>query len=239
MTVAWKVVGHRGFAARYPENTLPGFRAAISIGVDAVELDVQLSGDGIPVVIHDDTLDRTTTSKGALADRDFKELAGISGHYPQKYAEQFFPLPLQSLEQTCSALAELNTKVFIEIKKESIGLRGREAFLESVLQTSSILGEQRYIISFDAEILRLAKSKTQLPIGWCIEDFSEQTLAQAKDLGPAVLICDCSMPVDGKLWPGSWEWFVYGVETLAQAQYWAECGATWIEADDPPAVKCR
>ena len=63
---ALPVVGHRGNAAHAPENTLESFRQAAEIGVDALELDVHLSGDGHVVVIHDPTLDRTTDASGRV-----------------------------------------------------------------------------------------------------------------------------------------------------------------------------
>ena len=54
------VIGHRGAAARAPENTLAGLRKAKELGADWVEFDVMLSGDGVPLLIHDETLQRTT-----------------------------------------------------------------------------------------------------------------------------------------------------------------------------------
>ena len=54
------VIAHRGFSGRAPENTLPAFRLALAARADLVELDYHHSRDGIPIVIHDDTLDRTT-----------------------------------------------------------------------------------------------------------------------------------------------------------------------------------
>src|SRR5207253_1840078 len=73
-----RVVGHRGAALRAPENTLAGFREAARLGAGWVELDVMLTQDGVPVVIHDETLERTTSGCGrvertpwsALADAD-------------------------------------------------------------------------------------------------------------------------------------------------------------------------
>ena len=59
-----KLLGHRGFSGNYPENTMLAFQKAIEAGADGVELDVQFSKDGKLVVIHDETLDRTTTGKG-------------------------------------------------------------------------------------------------------------------------------------------------------------------------------
>ncbi len=63
---AHPVIGHRGAAAHAPENTLPSFAAALEAGVDAIELDVRMTSDGIPVVMHDATLDRTTDARGAV-----------------------------------------------------------------------------------------------------------------------------------------------------------------------------
>jgi len=60
------IVGHRGNAAHAPENTIESFRQAVDLGVDALELDVHLTGDGHVVVIHDPTLDRTTNGSGRV-----------------------------------------------------------------------------------------------------------------------------------------------------------------------------
>ncbi|MEZ0166856.1 glycerophosphodiester phosphodiesterase [Kineococcus sp. LSe6-4] len=62
------VVAHRGSSASAPENTLAAFEAALRAGADLLELDVRLDGDGVPVVLHDETLDRTTDRSGAVAD---------------------------------------------------------------------------------------------------------------------------------------------------------------------------
>jgi glycerophosphoryl diester phosphodiesterase len=70
-------IAHRGASARAPENTLAAFTEAIRLGADAIELDVHLSSDGVPVVIHDDTVDRTTNGRGpvaAISVRDLRRL---------------------------------------------------------------------------------------------------------------------------------------------------------------------
>jgi glycerophosphoryl diester phosphodiesterase len=68
------VIGHRGAAARAPENTLPSFELAMNAGVDALELDVHLTADGRVVVIHDAVIDRTTDRQGAVASLTLAEL---------------------------------------------------------------------------------------------------------------------------------------------------------------------
>ncbi len=71
------VTAHRGFSGKAPENTLASFRAAIDAGSDMIELDVHLTRDNEVVVIHDDTLERTTTGKGNVADKTLAELKSL------------------------------------------------------------------------------------------------------------------------------------------------------------------
>ncbi|HEX2218421.1 MAG TPA: glycerophosphodiester phosphodiesterase [Gemmatimonadales bacterium] len=68
------VIAHRGASAEAPENTLPAFETAVRRGADAIELDVRLTADGAPVVIHDATLDRTTNQSGPVSARTLAEL---------------------------------------------------------------------------------------------------------------------------------------------------------------------
>ena len=70
-------VGHRGAAGHEPENTLRGFRRAMELGADMVELDVQICGSGELVVIHDGTVDRTTDGAGEVAEMTLDELRSL------------------------------------------------------------------------------------------------------------------------------------------------------------------
>ena len=69
-----RIAGHRGYKSAYPENTLLGFQKALDIGVDMLEFDLRFSKDKILMVIHDDTLDRTTDGSGKVSDYSMKQL---------------------------------------------------------------------------------------------------------------------------------------------------------------------
>ena len=71
------VVGHRGVPRLHQENTLAGFRRAAALGIPAIELDVVLSADGVPVVFHDADVDRLTDGRGAVADLTWDQLARL------------------------------------------------------------------------------------------------------------------------------------------------------------------
>ncbi|WP_254591337.1 glycerophosphodiester phosphodiesterase [Methanocella conradii] len=67
----FEIVGHRGAPGQAPENTLLSFERAMQIGVDWIEFDVRRSRDGVLVVIHDETVDRTTDGSGRVRDMGF------------------------------------------------------------------------------------------------------------------------------------------------------------------------
>jgi glycerophosphoryl diester phosphodiesterase len=71
------VISHAACGGHAPENTLAGIRKAIELGSDAIEIDVQMSADGIPVLMHDTTVDRTTKGSGDLADMTLDQLRAL------------------------------------------------------------------------------------------------------------------------------------------------------------------
>jgi glycerophosphoryl diester phosphodiesterase len=72
-----RIIAHRGGGLLAPENTLAGIRLARNLGFVGVEFDVKLTADGIPVLMHDDTLARTTNGSGDVAQTNYKEIAGL------------------------------------------------------------------------------------------------------------------------------------------------------------------
>ena len=107
-------IAHRGFSGQFPENTLLAFQEALDLGVDAIELDVQLSKDGEIMVFHDEELSRITTCKGQLKDYTFAELRELdaSGMYQGIFGKQVIPTLAEYLELT----ANKNIITFLELK---------------------------------------------------------------------------------------------------------------------------
>jgi glycerophosphoryl diester phosphodiesterase len=117
------IIAHRGDSSRFPENTLVAFRAALEVGVDLVELDVQLSRDAKVVVLHDETLDRTTTGTGSVRNKTLEEIQTFSAHYASRFKEKFLGERVPSLAEALKALRG-RARVLVEIKKESVDTEG-------------------------------------------------------------------------------------------------------------------
>lgn len=109
-----RLIAHRCGGALAPENTLAGLRLAARLGVKAVEFDAMLSRDGVPVLIHDDTLERTTDGHGLVAGTDLADLQRLDAgkhHHPAFAGE-----PLPTLAAALALCDELKLAVNLEIK---------------------------------------------------------------------------------------------------------------------------
>jgi glycerophosphoryl diester phosphodiesterase len=148
-------VAHRGGSKLAPENTLAAFRNALTLSVDAIELDVQMSRDGHAVVFHDATVERVTDGQGNLLDLDFPYLRSLNAaaHFPGGWPEaQQIPTLHEVLE-----LARNRVQIYIEIKvSERDGVYGRYPKIASTvvqeLRAMNMLKDV-LVISFDWEVL--------------------------------------------------------------------------------------
>ncbi len=87
------IFAHRGASGYAPENTLAAFKKAVDLGADAIELDVKLSGDGVPVVIHDQTTDRTTNGTGDVRKYSIEQLQQLDagGKFNAEFSNERIP----------------------------------------------------------------------------------------------------------------------------------------------------
>lgn len=116
------IIGHRGASAHAPENTLAAFQLAIDVGANGVEFDVQLAKDGVPVVIHDATLERTSLRFDKIADLTSKQLGEVdvgswfNKKFPEKAKADFANERVPTLAQVLDLLNDTKGLIYIELK---------------------------------------------------------------------------------------------------------------------------
>lgn len=149
-----RIFAHRGASERAPENTLPAFELACGLGADAFELDVHLTADGEIVVIHDDTVDRTSNGTGRVREMTYEELSALDFSYGKPgYADVRLPLLADVLQ-----LARRNgVCVNAEIKEYSPS--GSPELIRRLLELEKSCGMSGRILysSFDHYLLRELK----------------------------------------------------------------------------------
>jgi glycerophosphoryl diester phosphodiesterase len=143
---------HRGGALLWPENSLLAFRNAIALGADFIEFDVHLSRDGEVIVIHDPTLERTTTGRGPVRDRTLAELQAMRLRDRAGAAtEETIP----TLEQVAALAAQSKRRMLLEIKMDEQGRRypGIEERVLAVLDRSG-MASGTVVMAFEPETWR-------------------------------------------------------------------------------------
>src|SRR4249919_3071996 len=100
------LIAHRGNARDFPENTLPALRSAVELGVRFLEIDVHLSADGVPIVIHDHELTRTAGVPGCVFDYPVAELRGIEVNETERLGGRFKGVLIPTLSDVVEFLKE-------------------------------------------------------------------------------------------------------------------------------------
>ena len=162
-----RIAAHRGGAALAPENSLLAFRRALSLGVDALECDVRLTCDGVPVVFHDSSLHRLTGISGMLAGWTSSDLATTV-----RLAEGE---PVPSLLDLCVLVKSQKVELFVEIKEHAAAFPALQVLREH-------FPAQRYIVgSFEEATVRTLLEQgceRVLQLGRSQEDFTSEKWKQ-------------------------------------------------------------
>jgi glycerophosphoryl diester phosphodiesterase len=154
------IIAHRGASASAPENTLAAFERAMQDGADGIEFDVRLSGDGVPVVIHDATLARTGLINALVSNLPAAELGQIDvGSWFSR--RQRGPMvdysgeKLPSLHQVLDLFSHRSGLLYLEMKSEDDGARLAAEVVRAIQKLS--MGERVIVSSFDLSLVQQVK----------------------------------------------------------------------------------
>jgi glycerophosphoryl diester phosphodiesterase len=144
------VAAHRGFKSVYPENTLLSFQKALELEVDMLEFDLRLSKDGVVMVIHDETVDRTTNGTGNVSDYSLEQLKQLDAG--GCFGKVFEGLKIPTLEELCQLLT-LYPEVLLNVEVKKHG-NAKEVVDKAVAMLTEYGYMSRCVFTcFDAEIL--------------------------------------------------------------------------------------
>ncbi|WP_300619666.1 glycerophosphodiester phosphodiesterase [uncultured Fusobacterium sp.] len=163
-----KIFAHRGYSGKYPENTMIAFKKALECEVDGIELDVQLTKDGEVVIIHDETIDRTTTGKGFVVDYTYEELERFDASFKFK-ALGFNKIP--TLREYFQLVKDYDIVTNVELKTGINEYLGIEEKVWELIKEYN-LEEKVIISSFNHfSVMRMKDIAPQLKYGFLSEDW--------------------------------------------------------------------
>lgn len=154
--------GHRGASAHAPENTLAAFRLALEHGADAIELDAKLSADGFVVVIHDQTVDRTTNGHGKVNELTLNELKKLdAGSY---FDVAFRGEPLPTLEDVLTAVGR-HTYINVELTNYASPLDSLPEKVAELVRRHELVSRVMFSSFNPVALRRVHKALPETPIG--------------------------------------------------------------------------
>lgn len=231
MTPHPRIVAHRGWATRFPENTLPALRGALQTGIEHVEFDVQLSADRVPVLIHDPTLERTAGRPDSVLDLPWSRLGGV-GVRRESDGDAVPGTPLARLRAAAALLADYpRATAFVEIKRHSVERFGADDCVARCLAELGPVAGRAVVTSFEAEVVTAARARQATAVAWVLRQYDAAALETARRLAPDYLFCNHEkLPADGSaLAAGPWAWVLYEVRTAALARDLGRRGAAFVE----------
>jgi glycerophosphoryl diester phosphodiesterase len=234
-----KVIGHRGAAAYAPENTLDGLREAARRGASWVEVDAKLTSDNAVILMHDDTLDRTTTGRGAVANADRALIATLdAGAW---FGPGWRGAGVPTLADAIALLAELGLQSNIEIKP----CPGRDAetaqcVVEVIRRHWPADRPWPLLSSFSPLSLAAAQAAAEeLPRGLLIWEYRADWASLAGDLGCVSIHCaDRHLDRDwaGQIRRSGYALAAYTVNDAARALELTAWGVQCFVSDRPDAI---
>lgn len=229
------VEGHRGYAAKYPENTMISFEAAMDLGVDAIEFDVWLSAEKIPVIIHDGNCKRTCGVDIHVNNMTVEEMKKISAHYPEKFGDQFagMGVTIPTLEELLKKRAEKRPDLWL-------GVEIKEYTEECVDKTVALLKEYGvfdvcFFYAFDAAVIKYLYTKynarTMGYPDFQMRNYEPDSYSYYKELGLGLgFVRSEIFPIyEAKKLP----MHMYCADNEADVKMCIEKGADLITANDP------
>lgn len=149
-----KIIAHRGLSSQYPENTMLAFQKAVEIGCDGIELDVQLTSDGVPVIIHDENLRRVTGRPGLVKDFTYRELKLFdAGH---GFDARLGITPIPTLKEYFAFIRDYDIVTDIELKNSIFRYEGMEQTVTALIKKFKI-EDKIFFSSFNHQSLAVCK----------------------------------------------------------------------------------
>lgn len=185
-----RTLAHRGGGTLAPENTIAALRCGLAHGYRAVEFDVMLAQDGVPVVVHDVELGRTVAGSGSIPDYTAEQLADMDAGtwFGPEFAGEGVPA-FDAVVAYCKAQG---IWMNIEIKPApGHEVRTGEVVARLTRQHFASGGQLPLLSSFSIAALEAARTAApELARGWLVEELPENWLAQARELDVVAIHCD-------------------------------------------------
>ena len=234
LSLADRLVAHRGYASRYPENSLLAVERALHHGARFIEVDIQLTADAQPVLYHDRDMKRLSGAENAVHLLTYDELNRYSLHNPVVFGDRFADEPIAHLQQLINLmLMHPRVTFFIEFKRVALENFGLEQTLKATLPLLELVRHQAVLISYSEGMVKAA-AEQGWRTGMVMDHFPERDWHSRFPVSPEFLFLDYNdigtriIQEEKQHWPGI-SLALFEVTDAVDAQSWLLQGADLVE----------
>lgn len=230
----FKLIAHRGYTQHFPENTIVGIGAAIEAGARAVEIDIQLTADQVPVLFHDRDLKRVCGVDGAIHDHSLQQVQAFRASEPERLGDDFEYTKVATLNEFVQLIMHhLKVRIFIEVKRVAIDKFGATMILSLLHRELAPIRKRCVLISFDYDFILAARRNGWEYIGVILDRWGDRKQRIVNDIQPQYIFCNYKkLPKLGSVSKGKPRLVLYEVTDPKLAIKLAERGADYIETFD-------
>jgi len=229
-----RLVAHRGYQRRYPENTLLGFTKVIEAGARYIETDILFSADHKPVLYHDALMNRISGVENAIHLLPLSELIQLPAFEPERLGNQFDTETITPLSELVTLLlAHPEVTAFIELKRSGLHIEGFENAFNIVTQVLQPVIKQCVLISFSDDFIHYAWQQGFTRLGVVLKQWDELSSDAITEIQPEFIFCDTEIiPKDTSLDDIKSKTVIYEIDNSEHAIDWLNKGADLIETFD-------
>jgi len=237
-----QLIAHRGYSAKYPENTLASLEAALTAGAHFVEFDVQMMADNEFILMHDANLQRSSGINKSVFSLTSQTVRNFQADFYSLFSSKFSGIKITQLDHAVSLFKQFPDAIpVVEIKEESIEEYGVEHVMKKLLADLNSIKDRCYIISFNYDAIEYTINNSDFKTGFVLHKYDTDHFNKVRALQPDLLICNYrklpQLDNEGKLeeaalWPGNWQWVLYEIDEPELALTYAKNGAAFIETNN-------
>lgn len=230
----FKLIAHRGYTQHFPENTIVGIGAAIEAGAKAIEIDIQLTADQVPVLFHDRDMKRVCGVDGAIHDLTLQQVQALTASEPERLGDAFAHTKVTTLNEFVQLMEHHpKVRIFVEVKRVAIEKFGVTTILSLLHRELVPLRKRCVLISFDFNFMLAARRNGWEYIGVILENWSDYKQRIIEDIQPQYIFCNYKkLPALGSINKNTARLVLYEVIDPKLAIKLAGRGADYIETFD-------
>ena len=229
------LVAHRGNAAEFPENTLPGIRSALELGVRHIEFDVQLCADRQPVLLNDSNLQRVAGIDRDAVQMTWPELSEVQVNETARFGGRYTDVGIPTLAQAVNLIeSQPMVTAFVQLRRASLRAFGHELVARRVCEVLKPVARQCVITSQDLAAVHHVRQVSAYRVGWVLPEYTTLAALKCEALAPDYVFCEHSLLTDNasRLWRGPWRWVCYDVSSRKLALELAARGVRLVETTE-------